>query len=676
MSIEKGGYMVLAETIPDPMISSQDSQNALVEIKDLNVTLYRGNKSLYALRGVNLEVNSGEILGLVGESGSGKSILGLSMLGLLPTKPKPIISGQVVISGMNLVSASPQQLRLLRKQELGAVFQDPMSSLNPTMKIGAQVVEAAGSKKEALALLEAVGFPNAQGRFGAFPHELSGGLRQRVMIAMAIAKNPKLVIADEPTTALDVTVQSQILSLLRSLCNDLGTSFVFVTHDLGVAAQISDRIAVMYGGQIVEVGSSNKVLQNPSHPYTYGLLQSRLTLESDKSNMLPTLIGEAPDPYTQDKKCHFYSRCKIHQQSCLSFELNLIEISSDHLSACKFPDQMEVLSSFSKTSFENLSSTSTLEESFGNNATAVKVENLSKSFIVKKGLKRQKIKAITELNLAIAEGESVAIVGESGCGKSSLLRIIAGLSKPDNGSVQLGGKRSPQMVFQDAGASLTPWLTVEELILERIATVGIKKSKRSKILEAALQRVGLPVEVSFIKPPQLSGGQRQRVALARATAIVPEILLCDEPTSALDVSLAANVLNLISKLRSELGMAVLFVTHDLAVARVVADRIAVMYSGQIVELGPANQIVSNPMHPYTKKLFDSVPGPGKINEEKEFSLPDFTNSRSDLLGCPFYTRCKFGTHLCNENFPPSIEKVSQIGIHSVRCFNPLGYGDQ
>lgn len=667
--------MTLAQTIAESTISTKDPQEPLVEIRDLRVTLHRDQKPLYALRGINLEVRPGEILGLVGESGSGKSILGLATLGLLPSKPKPILSGRLVVSGLDVVSASTEQCRVLRRQELGAVFQDPMTSLNPTMKIGLQVVEAAGSKGEAISLLEAVGFPNASNRFGSFPHELSGGLRQRVMIAMAIAKNPKLVIADEPTTALDVTVQSQILSLLRSLCNDLGTSFVFITHDLAVAAQISDRIAVMYSGQIVEVGSSSQVLQNPTHPYTYGLLRSRLTLESDKSKLLPTLAGEPPDSHDKDNSCRFYPRCQLHQSSCLNYEPRLIPVSPGHSSACQFPDQIVSLESLVETSIQDSDLISTSLHNFTNEAVAVEIKDLTKSFILKKGFSRKKIKALEGIDLTIAEGESVAIVGESGCGKSTLLRIIAGLSHCDNGSVKLQGQRRPQMVFQDAGASLTPWLTVRELILERISAEGVKGAQRDEILALALQRVGLPMQVAFTKPAQLSGGQRQRVALARATAMVPEILLCDEPTSALDVSLAANILNLISKLRTQLHMAVLFVTHDLAVARVVADRIAVMYSGQIVELGPAEQITSNPRHPYTRRLFESIPHPNKSITKKEFPLSSSMRPPSQSLGCSFYSRCEFGTDTCNESLPP-LGQLSPEDTGLVRCIHPLEYGDQ
>ncbi|HEY2214030.1 MAG TPA: ABC transporter ATP-binding protein, partial [Acidimicrobiales bacterium] len=580
----------------------------VVSVSDLHVSFVRGGSAVHALRGVSLEVMPGEILGLVGESGSGKSVLGLTLLGLLPARPRPTISGQAIVCGTDMVTASAEEGRLVRKEHLGAVFQDPMTSLNPTMRVGQQVAEAAGSSAEALRLLDAVGVPEAKRRMRAYPHELSGGLRQRVMIAMAVAGSPSLVIADEPTTALDVTVQAQILQLLSSLRDEFGTSFILVTHDLGVAAQVADRIAVLYGSRLAEIGDSEGVLQRPVHPYTSALLRSRLMLECDRSRPIITLPGEPPDPRAHPPGCPFGPRCQFHQKECDSKlpELELIptESATPRFAACiRWNDPArEAMEQQLAEPWEAVDLGVT-----GGPPPAVVITDVFKSFQIGSTFKKQSLKALRGVTLEVIKGESVALVGESGCGKSTLLRSIAGLQTIDGGSIDFGRGARPQMVFQDAGASLTPWLTIGELIGERLRGEHMSRAERAERVQLALKQVGLPPEVAESKPLQLSGGQRQRAALARATVIPPDVLLCDEPTSALDVSLAATVLNLIGTLRRELKVAVLFVTHDLAAARVVADRIAVMYLGRIVELGPSDQICESPSHPYTQALLAAVP---------------------------------------------------------------------
>ncbi|MGO9027234.1 MAG: dipeptide ABC transporter ATP-binding protein [Acidimicrobiales bacterium] len=611
----------------------------LVSVQDLHVGFERNGERISALRGVSLELKPGEILGLVGESGSGKSVLGLALLGLLPTRPNPTLSGSAVVCGTDMVTADAEQGRLVRKQHLGAVFQDPMTSLNPTMRVGRQVVEAAGSVDEAVRLLDAVGVPEPRRRLRAYPHELSGGLRQRVMIAMAIAGNPALVIADEPTTALDVTVQAQILELLATLRRELGTSFILVTHDLGVAAQVSDRIAVLYGGRLAEVGPAADLFEAPLHPYATGLLRSRLLLESDRGRPIVTLKGEPPDPRHHPPGCPFGPRCAHHADACDSALPPLIDVGFDgsRSVACVR------LGRFTEAPVTELAAQWEAEPEPGNRRPAVLVHGAHKRFPVGSGLRKQSLHALRGVDLAVDEGEAVALVGESGCGKSTLLRSIAGLQRIDEGSIEFGRGSRPQMVFQDAGASLTPWLTVGEQIGERLADGDLTRAERRSRVDEALGLVGLPVEVARAKPAQLSGGQRQRVALARATVVPPEILLCDEPTSALDVSLAATVLNLIGRLRRELGMAVLFVTHDLAAARMVGDRIAVMYLGRIVEVGRAEQLCADPVHPYTRALLDTVPELGRVH----IRLSGEPGSPMDPpSGCEFHPRCPAAEEAC------------------------------
>ncbi len=516
-------------------------------VSDFSLSLVRNGVRIQVLEHVDLQIRPGEILGLVGESGSGKSVLALSLLGLLPPESHPVTEGRVTVSGVDLLHARRDELRRVRREVLGAIFQDPMTSLNPTMRIGRQIGESTHDDAESVRLLETVGVRDAALRLRVYPHELSGGLRQRVMAAIAVADKgersdgksarPRLIVADEPTTALDVTVQAQLLNLLRELRDEFGCSVLLITHDLGVADQIADRLAVLHHGELVEIGKAADVVRNPQHPYTRSLLASRLTLTMPRDDRFMT---------------------------------------SESSSAPTEP--------------------------------AVTIRELHRTFSVRRGRGgSREIAAVDGVDLEIASGEAVAIVGESGSGKSTLLRIVAGLERPTSGSVTLAGDGGPQMVFQDAGSSLTPWLSVGETLGERLRPLKLSRSEVRRRVTEALAAVDLPPEVAKARPGELSGGQRQRVGLARATMIPPSVLLCDEPTSALDASLAKSVLALIRDLRAGIGMTVLFVTHDLAVARLMGDRIAVMQAGRIVELGPAEQVVSEPREHYTRTLLAAVP---------------------------------------------------------------------
>ncbi|WP_213816105.1 ABC transporter ATP-binding protein [Glaciihabitans sp. dw_435] len=532
------------------------SSSPVVAISGLEVKLTRNGKTETVLHSLDLDIQKGEVLGLVGQSGSGKSVLGLTLMGLLPDRSRPEITGSVSVCGTSVIGASARSMRNLRRNSLGVIFQDPMTSLNPTMTIGHQVLEAAGTKAEALRLLALAGISNPETRYDAFPHQLSGGLRQRVMIAMAVAGSPALIIADEPTTALDVTVQRQVLDLLRELKSQLHCSVLMVTHDLGVAGEISDRIAVMSAGRLVEIGPAATILSSPKHEYTRALLASRISLDTDKSLPLPTfnLGGDEPT------------------------------VASD-----------EVFDTFVQPPVDA--------------PLSVDVTNVSKTFSVRGKKGANTLRALHDVSLAIADGESVAIVGESGSGKSTLLRIIAGLETADAGVGSISRMKGsrPQMVFQDAGASLTPWLRVDEILRERLVLENVPSSEFAERISESLALVGLGPEILRVHSRDLSGGQRQRVALARAAIVPPSILLCDEPTSALDAWMAATVINLLRRLRKRVGMSMLFVTHDLSVARVIADRIVVMNKGEIVEIGEANQIIHNPQNEYTKKLVAAIP---------------------------------------------------------------------
>jgi peptide/nickel transport system ATP-binding protein len=463
-----------------------------------------------------------------------------------------------------------------------------------------------------------------------------------------VAGSPDLVIADEPTTALDVTVQAQILALLRDLRDELGCTFVLITHDFGVASQIADRVAVMYGGRLAEAGAMDEVLAAPSHPYASGLLRSRLDLDIPRSRRIATLPGEPPDPRAHPAGCAFGPRCPSHVEACDEALPEPVPASTHSgVVACVVtpdaPGQGTATEPAEALAFPPLPDPAS-------DRPALRLHGVDKHFWVKRGaFQRDRLEALRNVVLDVEAGESVAIVGESGSGKSTLLRVVAGLLEPDGGSIERADDR-PQMVFQDAGASLTPWLTVGEIVGERLRSTSppLGRDERRTRVEEALRLVGLPAEVASTKAGSLSGGQRQRVAFARATIVPPKLLLCDEPTSALDASLAAAVLNLLQDLRRELGMAVMFVTHDLAAARFVADRIAVMYLGQIVELGSADRVIGAPEHPYTKALLAAVPRPGT----RPARLPGEPASPLAVpSGCSFHPRCSERVDGCEHEAP-------------------------
>ena len=583
---------------------SETAGPLVLSVRNLSVTLHREGQANPALHGITLDIRLGEIVALVGESGSGKSTLGLAIQGLLPVESRPTVHGTIQVAGTEVVGAAPATLRRLRREKLGAIFQDPMTSLNPTMRIERQLRENIQDDTPPAVWLERVGLVNATARLRAFPHQLSGGERQRVMIAMAMAGHPALVIADEPTTALDVTVQAQILRLIRRLCRQAETTFLFVTHDLAVAATVADRIVVLYAGQIVEQGPIDPVMAQPAHPYTAALLEAHFGLNIDKGRQLPTLAGDPPTPEHWPSGCTFAPRCLIAVEACQAAPPPLLSVTQHPgVAACFRADQVE----------PNL--WARVSDRWPGHSRPAEQPLLTLSRIWKLYKVRRRswwgqhdtIQALCGVDLQMAAGEAVALVGESGSGKSTLLRVAAGLIKPTEGQVEFAAPERPQMVYQDAAASLTPWLTVQELIGERLRPQRLSATARHEQVAAALELVGLSAQLASARPGQLSGGQAQRVAIARAVVIPPRLLLCDEPVSALDVSLAAAILNLLGALRRQLGMAILFVTHDLAAARFVADRIVVMKAGRVVESGSAEAIAHAPQHAYTQELLASMP---------------------------------------------------------------------
>jgi len=573
-----------------------------LSVNQLLVTLHRDKAAVPALKGVSFQIARGEAVAVVGESGSGKSTLGLAVQGLLAADSLPFLAGSIQVCGHEIVGANLELLRKVRRQNLGVVFQDPMTSLNPTMPIGRQMAERLPRGEDAAGWLLRVGIDRPAERLLAFPHQLSGGQRQRVMLAMAMAVKPDLILLDEPTTGLDVTIQAQILELLTQIRRESGSAMMFITHDLAVAASIADRVLVLYQGRIVEIGAIADILDKPSHPYTAALVAARFGLGADRNRPLPVIKreGGSDDAIIG---CDFSPRCVLATAVCR--QTPDLGTTSRHAGrvACH---QSEIVNTAIWQSNEAAWTQSVASAS----VPVLELRSVAKSFAtanfswLAQGARRT---VLTDIDLTVRQGEAVALVGESGSGKSSILRIAAGLDRPDHGARTYLETSAPQMVFQDAVASLTPWLSVSEIVGERLrGHVYDSKNRRALVLKA-LAQVGLEPKLADAYPSQLSGGQCQRAAIARAIIVPPKLLLCDEPISGVDVSLAAAILNLIGRLRRELDMAVLFVTHDLAAARYIADRIVVLQHGRIVEEGPSEEVVSRPRHNYTKELLGSVP---------------------------------------------------------------------
>ncbi|WP_375450724.1 oligopeptide/dipeptide ABC transporter ATP-binding protein [uncultured Devosia sp.] len=575
----------------------------VLAINDLSVVLSRDGRANRVLDGISFDVAPGEIIALVGESGSGKSTIGLTLQGLLPNDSEPQISGSVLLNDTQIVNAKAPVLRSARRHLVRAVSQDPMGSLNPTMTIRRQMQESGPGN--IVDWLGRTGLPDPERIADAYPHRLSGGQRQRVLIAMSMMTGPKLLIADEPTTALDVTIQAQILDLLRQLAREQQTAILFVTHDLSVAASLADRVLVLYAGRIAEIGGVRGVIRNPAHPYSAGLLSARFDFRSDRLRPLPTLPAERVRPRDATNACAYAHRCPIVQHDCTTIRPPLLTVAHHAgLAACLHAEQTPAATDTSLT--RPLWPQSPVQRS----AVALELFQVSKSFAT--GAKsfwggRAPKSVLKSVDLTIRQGECVALVGESGSGKSTILRIAAGLLKPDNGDVSRVDKIAPQVVFQDAVAALTPWLSVGEQIGERLRPLGLSSQERRRRVAEAMDLVGLDVGLMQALPSELSGGQCQRAVVARAVVVPPKLLLCDEPISAMDVSLAATTLNLLGDLRRRLGMAMLFVTHDLAAARIIADRIAVLQHGELVEDGDPDALIAAPKAAYTRALIAAMP---------------------------------------------------------------------
>jgi peptide/nickel transport system ATP-binding protein len=649
----------------------------LLAVRNLSVTFRSEAGLVTAVRSLSYEVRPGELLGIVGESGSGKSVSSLAIMDLLPGSAQ--VTGSARLNGRELIGQSDRELSAIRGKQIAMVFQDPLSALTPVYTVGDQIAEAiltheavgaSAAHARAVELLELVGIPNPRQRATAFPHEFSGGMRQRVMIAMAIANDPALIIADEPTTALDVTIQAQILDVLQTARKVTGAAIVLITHDLGVIAGVADRVAVMYAGTIVETGAVDDVFYRPRMPYTLGLLGSIPRADVGARQPLTPIEGTPPSLVGLPAGCPFTPRCPMRQDVCRQEEPALLPLGNSgegHLSACHFRDTIEREQLSSRDIFPAPvpAGRDTIAAPRDQRVLMLEVSGLVKSYPLLKGsvLRRRvgEVRAVDGISFDIREGETLGLVGESGCGKTTTIMEILNLERPMSGRIEVMGqdtahlspagrfavRRDLQVVFQDPMASLDPRLPIGDILAEPLRAHGVAPARISKRVRELIELVGLRPEHVNRYPQAFSGGQRQRVGIARALALEPKLLVLDEPVSALDVSVRAGVINLLERLRAQLGLSYLFVAHDLAVVRHIADRVAVMYLGWIVEIGDVHEMFERPAHPYTQALLSAIPLPDPVKERQRRRIVlqgDLPSPANPPSGCRFRTRCQKFAH--------------------------------
>jgi peptide/nickel transport system ATP-binding protein len=672
----------------------------LLEITGLHISIPTEGGLIEAVRGVSFALRAGETIGVVGESGSGKTMLALSVLGLLPGAAQ--VTGSVRLDGSELLSCTAAQWRGIRGARVAMVFQDPMTALNPMYNVGWQVAEGIrlhhpvsrpAAWRRAVELLDLVGLPEPGQVARRFPHELSGGMRQRVVIAMAIANEPELLIADEPTTALDVTVQAQILDTLRSIRQETGAAMILISHDLGVVAGVADRVLVMYAGRAVEVGAVDDVFRDPRMPYTAGLLASLPDLGQRRDGLV-SIGGTPPSGTGYGPGCAFAPRCPVAAEICAE-QPALTAVGPSHVAACHFAAGpaggpaagagFPLALAWGQGGRAEPAGAAPAADGNGDGGdVVVSVRNLTKHFRVRGAQFRSTatLQAVSGVDLDLRAGRCLALVGESGCGKSTLARLLLRLEEPTAGSIKLDGRELTglgdselrairpqiQMVFQDPYSSLNPRLSVGEIVGEPLTVHKIPD--RTRLIRELLASVGLDPAAGVRFPGEFSGGQRQRIGIARALALEPRTLVLDEPVSALDVSIQASILNLLRDLQRKRNMAYLFIAHDLAVVRQVADDVAVMYLGGIVEEGPADLIYQRPAHPYTTALLSAVPIPDPPRErgrQRILLQGEVPSPVHPPSGCRFRTRCWKADDRCAQEVPAL---RSTGGGHRVACHYP------
>jgi peptide/nickel transport system ATP-binding protein len=601
---------------------------SVLEIKHLKTVLDTAGGRVRAVDGVDFDLREGECFALVGESGCGKSMTALSIMRLLPEAGR-IVDGSAMLGGVDLMALPEAAMRAVRGRRVAMIFQEPATALNPVLTVGKQITEVlerhsrAGKKaarEKAIALLEAVGMPDAERRFDEYPFQLSGGLKQRVMIAGALAVDPEVLIADEPTTALDVTIQAQILELLLKLQKERGMTLLLITHDLAVVAQMADRVAVMYAGEIVELAERSAFFSAPQHPYSQKLFAA-LPSSRQRAGELAVIRGQVPSLTKIFDHCRFADRCDFVFDRCRVEAPRLLEPAPARFVRCHLREQG--LAPPRQISLSSAKNEAAIEK---DRPLLLKVDDLKVHFPIRRGILKRTVglvRAVDGVSLELREGRTLALVGESGCGKTTTGKAILQLVTPTAGRVvfqgtEISGKSraelrpfrsAMQIIFQDPYSSLNPRMRVAEILLEGMRSLGVGRGDagRASLLEKILSDVGLPPDALTRYPHEFSGGQRQRIAIARALAVEPKLIVCDEPTSALDVSVQAQILNLLRSLQERLGIAYLFITHNIAVVDYLAQDVAVMHQGKIVERGSVDEVLRQPRHPYTRSLLAAVP---------------------------------------------------------------------
>ncbi len=661
----------------------------LIRLENLEVRIGSGERAVRPVDGVSFEINRGETFALLGESGCGKSMTALAMLRLLPQPAGRIIGGHVFLDGQDLTALPEIEMRRVRGRRIAMIFQEPMTSLNPVLTIGDQIGETLrqhhrlkgrAARERVLELLDAVGIPDVKRRHAEYPHQLSGGMKQRVMIAIALAGEPDLLIADEPTTALDVTIQAQVLELLQRLQRDTHMAILLISHDLGIVAGMADRVAVMYAGQLMEEATRNRFYTGAQHPYSLRLFES-LPEVGKRDHALSTIPGFVPHLDHEFSGCRFADRCDRAWDYCRSHVPSWNLGTERHHVRCHLADPTvsapaAVASDRSPQRHEGITAAA--------GGTLLVVNDLKVHFPIHRGVFKRvvgHVHAVDGVSLAVPRGRTLALVGESGCGKTTVGKGILQLIRPTAGSVRFDGieltnltgewlrrrRCDFQFIFQDPYSSMNPRMRVGDIVEEGMIAQGIVRSRaeRRRRVEALFSQVGLSAEHVRRYPHEFSGGQRQRICIARALAVVPRLVICDEPTSALDVSVQAQILNLLKELQNRLGLSYLFITHNLSVVAYLADRVAVMYLGRIVEEGPVDAVLESPRHPYTQALLSAVPRIEAGGERRVIRLEgELPSPANPPRGCHFHPRCPSAMPECRENYPAE----SGTEEHRVRCF--------
>ena len=675
----------------------------LLQIDNLKTILHTGTVPVSAVDGLTLQIQKGETFALLGESGCGKSMAALSMMRLLPEAGE-IVSGSVKLYEEDLLLKSEASMRSIRGKHISMIFQEPMLSLNPVLTVAEQIGEVlkrhlnlhgTALQERILEILCQVGIPDAIRRMSEYPFQFSGGMKQRVMIAMALACEPDLLIADEPTTALDVTIQAQILDLMRNLQQHKDMAILLITHDLGVVAEMADRVAVMYAGEIVETTVRDRFFNKPAHPYSQKLFAA-LPRRSRRGQGLAMIKGNVPSLSGEFIGCRFAGRCEYAWDLCRTTAPEWSEVTRDHKVRCHLYGKDADTNNKSQVIIEKpIFRVAPLSHVSTDSSKLLNVTNLKVYFPIYRGLIKSVagyVKAVDGISLSISQGSTLALVGESGCGKTTVGKSILQLITPTAGSVRYDGielvglgrkqlreKRGEfQIIFQDPYSSLNPRMRIIDILEEGMSSLNTKdnvsveneigwiNSLGEEKIDTLLKHVGLSSESKWRYPHEFSGGQRQRIAIARTLAVNPKLLICDEPTSALDVSVQAQILNLLKTLQETLNLAYLFITHNISVVEYLADEVAVMYLGRIVEHGSVDEVLNNPKHPYTRALLSAVPVVELNSDRKVIHLHgDLPSPANPPSGCHFHPRCSKAMAVCSGEYP-AVTEFSKT--HSACCY--------